>query len=346
MTTSPKQTTKLLALSLAVLAGGACGGSGEAMTSNDQLAEEIGRGIAAACPIAPADDEAARQSCAAKLTDFKLLRDTMHEPFLWGGQRAGKGYRLADSDTTRFNALVWRRMYLSLFMFTGEVKVESSGDFTVIHLPFQFRNQLDPGSYPYPFWHTKRKWDSWQLSPELILIMENGRMTGALRSADRSNEADQAVRMSHYNNRVWSGQWRWKEGGEDMPYVSLYTFLFSSKNPHVANLDKAYRDLESEMRSSSCLICHSPDNFGKTGVLEFFNYPNQALFSRHSIVMHLNQNTMPPKNEYGLAEGIGDTGERQRLLDLAKIFEKTGDDALAFEGELKPWSPPPQPTTP
>ena len=69
----------------------------------------------------------------------------MAEPFSWGGQKAGTGYRLSDSDTTRFNALVWRRMYLSMFMFTGEVRLETVGDFTVIHLPYHFRNQLDPG---------------------------------------------------------------------------------------------------------------------------------------------------------------------------------------------------------
>jgi hypothetical protein len=314
----------------------ACGGMEQ--RTNEELAAEIGRGIAQACPMAAPSDEQARALCAARLTDFKLLRDTMQEPFLWGGQRPGKGYRLSDSDTTRFNALVWRRMYLSLFMFTGDVRIESSGDFVVIHLPFRFRNEMDPGAYPYPFWHSKTKWDSWQLSPELILIMEGGKLTGALRSSDRPDEAE---RRAHYVDRTWSGQWQWKEAGQPMPYVSLYKFLFSPTNPHVEKLDTAYRSLESEMRESSCLVCHAPDNLGKTGVLEFFNYPNQALYSRHSIVWHLEANTMPPKeNDFGLPLGL-DAQERQRLLELAKAFEAAADEALAFEGEIKPWAPPP-----
>ncbi len=331
---------KKLTLPLMVLLATPLACGDPAQVDQEQLAQDIGHGIVAACPMSAPDDEDARLVCAAKLTDLNVLRDAMSEPFAWGGQRAGKGYRLSDSDTTRFNALVWRRMYLSLFMFTGEVKIESSGDFTVIHLPFFFRNRLDPGSYPYPFWHSKNKWDSWQLAPELILIMENGKLTGALRSAARPDEAE---RRKAYVERTWSGQWRWQEGGQPMPFVSLYTFLFSASNPHVSKLDAAYRALESEMRGSACLVCHSPDNFAKVGSLEFFNYPNQALYSRHSIVMHLERNSMPPKNDFGLPEGMADDAERTALLELAKAFEKAGDEALSFEGELKPWSPPPVP---
>jgi hypothetical protein len=315
-------------------------GCGSEQVSQEELAMQIGRGITAACPMSPANDESARLLCAARLTDFTLLRETMDEPFLWGGQKAGKGYRLSDSDTTRFNALVWRRMYLSLFMFTGEVRLESTGDFTVIHLPYRFRNQLDPGSYPYPLWHSKAKWDTWQLSPEIILIMNKGKITGALRSSDRPDEAER--RMS-YVERSWGGQWRWQQDGQEMPYVTLYSYLFSAGNPHVSELDKAYRALESEMRSSSCLVCHSPDNFAKVSTLEFFNYPNQALFSRQSIVMHLEKNSMPPENELGFPEGLADETERMELLRLAREFQRIGDLALTYDGELKPWREPPKP---
>ena len=319
-------------LSLMCIALGAC--QGEETMKQEELAMAIGKAIVAACPMASPADEDARMQCSAKLTALDIMRDAMDEPFLWGGQKAGKGYRLEDSDTTRFNAFVWRRMYLSVLMFSGEVKLESSGDFTVIHLPMRFRNQLDMGSYPYPFWHSKKKWDSWQYSTELVLIMEKGRLKGALRSSNFD--------MTHdYANRTWSGQWRWKEGGQDMPFVSLYSFLLSPSNPHAAKLDTAYRDMESEMRSSSCLSCHSPDNLAKASQLEFFNYPNQALFSRHGIVMHLEKNSMPPKeNAFGFPEGLADEAQRQHLLELARVFEKTGDDALSFEKELRAWSPP------
>ena len=322
---------KAQTLLLVALLGATC--STPEPTDNASIALELGHQIAASCPLASPSDEDARAQCAAKLTALTLLGERMDEPFMWGGQRAGKGYRLDESDTTRFNAFVWRRMYLSLLMFTGEVRVESAGNFIVIHLPYQFRNQLDMGSYPYPFWHSKTKWDSWQLSPELVLVMEGGRLKGALRSAMRDETRP-------YFPRTWSGQWQWREGGKEMPYVSLYTYLFSRDNPHVANLDAAYRAMSTEMRSTACLVCHAPDNLAKTSTLEFFNYPNQALYSRHSIVMHLTHNTMPPKNDFGVPQGV-DEPERLKLLELARAFEKTGDDALAWEGELRAWSPPP-----
>ena len=214
---------------------GACAGE-DADPARSSWPGPIGQGIAARLPDVRSGRRAgARMACAAKLTDFSLLRDTMAEPFFWGGQRAGKGYRLADSDTTRFNALVWRRMYLSLFMFTGQVTTETVGDFTVIKLPFAFRNRLDPGSYPYPFWHSKTKWDSWQLAPELILVMEKGKVTGALRSSDRDE-----ARRPNYVERAWTGAWRWQADGKEQPYVTLYSFLFSPGNPHV---DQAGRRL-------------------------------------------------------------------------------------------------------
>jgi hypothetical protein len=59
--------------------------------------------------------------------------------------------------------------------------------------------------------------------------------------------------------------------------------------------------------------------------------------------MHLDKNTMPPKNDHGYTIGLQDDVERRTLLDLAKEFERVGDEALAYDGELKPWSPPPAP---
>ena len=97
------------------------------------------------------------------------------------------------------------------------------------------------------------------------------------------------------------------------------------------------------MRSSSCLVCHSPDNFAKMGSLEFFNYPNQALFSRQSIVMHLEKNSMPPKNnDYGFPIGLTDDAERLALLDLAKAFSASATTPWPSRASSSPGSMPPR----
>lgn len=329
----------------AVFALGLVVGCGSEEPKDDKaIATEIAQGLALACPMSSTADEQARLNCAARLTEFDLFRDTLAEPLMWGGQKAGKGYRLSDSDTTRFNTLVWRRMYLSLFMFTGQFTIEQVADITAIRLPVVFRNELEIGSFPYPFWHSKNKWDSYQFSPEIILVMQNGKITGGLRSEKREPERK-------YVDHSWSGLWRWNKDGNDMPYVVLYKYLFSPKNPHIETLDQAYRALSEKMRDQACFVCHSPDNVAKVSVLEFFNLPNQALYSRHNIVEHLEMNTMPPKkNDLGFAKGIANEADRQELLTLARAFEAAGDDALKFDEELKPTVlaeiKPDEPTTP
>ena len=70
-------------------------------------------------PSKPLDDANARTSCGATLALNADLRDTMNEPFMWGQQSHLWDYEPLDFRTTRFNPLVFRRMYLSLFMFTG-----------------------------------------------------------------------------------------------------------------------------------------------------------------------------------------------------------------------------------
>jgi hypothetical protein len=321
-------TSALLALSL----GGCAGPGGGPEVSDDlALAARVTDALVAACPMAPANDENARHLCASRLTDDKLLAGVMQEPFLWGGQKAGASFHLEESNMNKFNVFVWRRMYLSLMMFPGDHSVEQTSDgLTVVHLPYGFRNGLDMGSYPYPFWHSKKKWDSYELSTEMLLVFQNGKWVGAMRGPT------QDAARPHVGH-VWSGQWRWETAGQEQPYVSLYSYLFSSQNPHVARVDAAYRALSEGLRNQSCFMCHSPDNYAQSTKLEFFNYPNQALYARNDIIADLEHNLMPPAtNTLGLPGGIANDGDRQELIELARAFKAAGDDALGFEGELKP----------
>ena len=62
-------------------------------------------------------------------------------------------------------------------------------------------------------------------------------------------------------------------------------------------------------------------------MLEFFNYPNQALTGRSRIIAVLEDNTMPP------IDGIDNPRDRQTLLELARDFKRIADEALTFENE-------------
>jgi len=310
---------------IAMIALAAC----TARPGDHELATSIATGLVAACPAgsSPAD-EAARNDCAGKLTELGVLRDAMREPFIWGGQAAGAGYRL-DMSTNKFNARVWRRMYLSTFMFGSDYTIEQIADTTVLHMPVTFRGAMSAGAYPYPFWHSAKKWDAYNYSTTVHFIIQDGQVTGALRSTDQDTTRP---KVAHN----WDGLWRWEQDGVQMPYVSIYEYLLAKDNPYADKLNDTYRALEARMRQNNCQACHAPDNQGNSAQLEFFVYPNQALAGRHDIITQLTRNEMPPKNNtLGLTAGIADPAERDMLIQLARDFESAGDQALGWEGDNK-----------
>jgi hypothetical protein len=301
----------------------------EAKLPDQGLAAAIANGLATACPQdADPSDEKARNDCAEKLTHLAALRDAQRDPFIWGGQQPGKGYAL-DTKTNKFNARVWRRMYLSTFMFGSTYSIEQVGDTTVMHIPVTFRGAMSTGAYPYPFWHSEKKWNAYNFATTIHFIIQNGAVIGALRSTEQDT-------TRHKVAHDWDGLWQWKQNGVQMPYVSFYDYLLSKGNPHTRELNDAYRALELRMRQNACQACHAPDDQGKSDQLEFFVYPNQALSGRHDLVTQLTDNAMPPEdNTLKLPAGIADPAEREALLALARDFERVGDQALAWEGENK-----------
>ena len=295
--------------------------------TSESFAASLASALHAACPPAAPDDGAARERCADQLGDLPVLRSHMTSTFRWGGQTEGAGYDPTRSNTTRFNPFVWRRMYLSTFMFDGQHRVEEDGPRSVVHVNIAFRGQLDPGDYPYPFWHAEKKWRSYEAARELLFILEEGKVVGVLRSAEQEAERPHVA-------RTWDQSWSWTSPRGAEPQNALYANLLSANNPHRSALEEAYRAFSEAQRQSECTSCHSPNNTNAQNPLELFNYPNQALTGRHAIVAELEQNTMPPANtDAGTGVGIGDTPYRQQLLTLARAFAEAGDRALVFEGE-------------
>jgi hypothetical protein len=195
----------------------------------------------------------------------------------------------------------------------------------VLRVASRFRQGLDPGDYPYPFWHSADKWRSYESTRELLFFIEDGAVSAVLRSEEQDPERPHV-------ERNWDGRWSWQSPRGPEPRNALYQTLFSAGNPSVEPLEAAYRAFEEVQRPSACVACHDPSNRGKVSPLELFSYPNQALTGRHDIVRELSANAMPPATATAPA-GITEAARRQVLLDLARRFAELGDAALAFEGE-------------
>jgi hypothetical protein len=284
-----------------------------------ELAVELDGALTAACPLAGPGDGNAHQACADALADLPVLRSRMATPFDWGAQPTADLRALESANRTDFNPRIWRRLYLPTFMFPGGHDVEVVGETAIIRIPVVFRTDLDPGDFPYPFWHSAAKWQSYQTATDLLFHLRRGKLIGAVRSA--SQDSGRPLRVMK-----WDGRWTWQSGRGNEPKVTLFSFAFSPDNPKVADLDRSYRAMEKELRKENCLTCHSPDNTTKMNPLELFSYPNQALSGRHQLIKVLDENTMPPT-----LEAIPDDNRRSELRGLAQAFADAGDAALEFE---------------
>src|SRR5262245_40069893 len=87
----------------------------------DSIETRVATALGQSCPPADPSDQGARDRGADALTNIDELRTSMTDPFYWGNQGAGTTVEgaIEDSHVTDFNPLVWRRMYLSTYMFDG-----------------------------------------------------------------------------------------------------------------------------------------------------------------------------------------------------------------------------------
>jgi hypothetical protein len=286
---------------------------------NDEALKSLGRDIVAACPASTdAISAAARDACAERLARIEALSTaSINNSIRWGGASQGD-FNPAHNPLTLLNTLVWRKLYLSLFTFSGESTLEVLPDESrLLRLTARLR-PLPNSEYPYPFWHSAAKWRSYQQTAQVGLLFKGGKLLAAYRNAAVDPRA--ATR-----DATWSGFWTTDDAGKLQPRTALYSYLLSADNPYLHDLDRAYKEFANEAREHQCGACHNPANPVNMNPLVILNLPSQALSGRHQIVYQLSRNEMPPK------EGISDDKSRATMLRLARGFERIGDQALSFE---------------
>lgn len=298
----------------------------ETDTTAPELLEQFAVELAGAAPAAKPNDVTAYAAASRKLADSALFERVSDETICWGLHTEGRPFDPGEQSVTEFDPRVWCTEYLAGFMFSGRHSIEKMAAFTVLAMDSTFRNEMDSGDYPYPFWQSPKKWQSYQLTKQVLFVFQKNRLIASYRSSDEDPSRPTVARK-------FDGNWHWS--GKDHlvePHVSLYSNLFSKDNPHVVGMETAYKNLESAVRQSTCVSCHSPDNASHMKKLILLNFPNQALGARHSLVKALESNAMPPEDkDKGSPAGIGDEATKAKFVTLAREFSDIGDKALDFE---------------
>ncbi|HSK40297.1 MAG TPA: hypothetical protein VK943_11070 [Arenibaculum sp.] len=283
------------------------------------------------CPVAGPGDQAAFDTCRAAL-HASGLASHFSGIMLWGGGPSGTPIK--DLKLTQFRPDLWVDLYLPLYMFTGKYEtryVETEGKYMVA-VQALFRNHLDAGQFPYPFWHDPGKWDNWETTNqiEFFLDPERAKIVTALRSP-RGERAD--VAYERVDPRPFDGQWLWQdEQGRLQPEVALFSGIYHADNPYLPELETKFRDLANDLRRSTCMECHVPDNPNGMRRLVLLQTPAHAAAEIERVMRVVREGKMPVE-DWGEERPL-DPAIKATLLDHGTAFEQVVEQAAQWERSL------------
>ena len=303
----------------------------QALAQARQAAAALANELALRCPLADPGSTPAFDACRQALFGPSAMRSQLAPNVLWGRQRS-PSVRLADTSLTQFAPDVLTGMYLPLFMFNGEHKVEwvESEKLARIRLRTAFRNRLQPGQFPYPFWHEAEKWSMYQAANEVLLWWHPGR--ARITAAQFTVHGEQAplARSEPVPAHAFDGQWMWADAqGKAQPKVTLFDGLFQADNPYMASLDGAYKKLALRLRDGQCDSCHVPDNPHKSKRLVLLQTPAHAAGEIRRVLKALQTDRMP-LDETGIETSLPPK-VKQALLEDGEAFAKLVDAAKSWE---------------
>lgn len=328
-------TTKKLWLlagvaSLALISIGAKKFTASPAVDAPATAARIVASLAERCPMATPGDVAAFDACRTTIGRGPEGEAVGSGSVLWGGEQPNLA--LKDKNLTWFRGHLFQRMYLSLYMFTGDWTGETREDGTyVIRTQAYFRNELPPGHFPYPFWHSSTKWDAYEKSNQInFYLSADGRVRMVTRHSGGSESARPEYR--HVEPPVFAGQWNWTDAnGRAQPAVTLFSDLYSASNPHLPELDQRYRAFALNLRDADCESCHVPDGHKYMRKLTLLNTPLHTAGEVEATLRSIRETSMPVnkqgdkvKLEPALRETLLRNGEEfRRLLNEADAWEKS-----------------------
>lgn len=311
-----------------------------------ELAAAIAAELAERCPYADVADQTAFEACKKAMYGGSKLRTSLSGITLWGRQHRDPETALKDTNLTQFGPEVLTGMYMPLFMFSGKNEVTYSPKEKLyrVELGVRFRNRLQPGQFPYPFWHEDEKWGTYEKANALLLWVDpkDTKVRVAqfsFRGTLEPGSPNAVVAQAKFN-----GQWMWTDSkGQQQPKVTLFDGLYHPENPYLKKLDSSYRELALSLREGQCTACHVPDNPNKMKKLVLMQTPAHAASEIKRIMSTVKRGSMPLNEVSGVEEPL--TGEiKGKLLARAAAFEKLVDAAKAWEAMKAKPSPDAKPS--
>jgi len=283
----------------------------------------------AACPTADPADMAALDRCRAALARTSEADAAFAAAgVVWGGEGAGKP--LKELTLTHFDPAVFVRLYLSLYMAEGPPRMiyDSERKLEAVDQPVRFRNLLAQGEYPYPFWHSTAKWDSYQQSNMLRLYIsrDDGRVAYVLRTM-ASDGAKPVIALKEAPS--FDGHWMWEDRGTVEPRVTLFGAQFQAANAYLAEVDRSYRAFATLARQGTCLSCHVPNNPNGAKRLVLLQTPVHAAGEIRRVLKEVADGKMPIE-DWGSPKPL-DPVFKSLFLDRGTAFAEALDKARAWE---------------
>lgn len=320
------------AIGLAAMAGGADAQESE-RGAVEHFVGTLVRQTATACPITSPGEQIALDRCRTALYGDSAFRRGLAPVVLWG-RPSPDGRRLRDTNLTQFAPDVLSGLYMPLFMLTGdyEITFDAVERLYRARVPAVFRNALDAGQYPYPFWHDGKKWMDYQAANELTFWIDPAKAKIVVIQFSADGKPDPHLRSPSYARPAFDGKWMWTDAqGRSQPRPTLFVGLMRSDNPYLGSLEHTFRDLAGELRRGSCHECHAPDNYGAMKRLVLLQTPAHAAGEIKRIMRAVREDKMP-LDDIGLFKEM-DPAVKAALLKYGAAFEAAVDAARDWEAK-------------
>jgi hypothetical protein len=297
----------------------------------ERLVATLAREAATLCPLSDPGDQQALDQCRSAMFKGSYLKRNLARIVLWGRPSA-TGARLKETTLTRFGAEVLSGLYLPLFMFNGQYRVDY--DTTEARyrarLECVFRNNLMPGQYPYPFWHDARKWSDYERANGVTLWIDPYTSKIVVAQFSRREGADPRLNTVSRIPPAFDGNWTWiDDQGEPQPKPALFIGLFRADNPYLDKLQTTYKDLALAMRDGTCSNCHVPNNPDKMKRLVLLQTPAHAAAEIRRVMAEVRSNRMP-LDDLGIEKELA-AATKAALLKFGAVFEATVNAAYDWE---------------